>query len=165
MEADIRELEQIKGVGEAKACRVKAALELAERLKAPPAAARPVISGPQDAVKLLQAEIGGLSQEAVRVLCLNTANQIIALDSVSLGGLSYAPIHPREIFKGALKRSAAGIILAHNHPSGQVNPSQRDREETRRIRAAGELLGVRLYDHIIVGGGTYYSFLEEGEMA
>ncbi len=165
LEADVRELEQMKGIGEAKACRIKAAMELAARLAGPATAARPVIGGPAEAAAILQAEIGSLTQEAVRVLSLNTANQLIALDSVSLGGLSSAPIHPREIFKGALKRSAAGIILAHNHPSGQVRPSKKDREETRRIRQAGELLGVQLYDHIIVGGGCYYSFLEEGELA
>ena len=165
VEADARELERLKGIGVAKACRIKAAIELASRLSGPNPSARPTIKGPRDAAEIARAEIGSLTQEAVRVICLNTANQVIAIDSVSLGGLSSAPVHPREIFKGAIKRSAAGIILAHNHPSGQVKPSRGDREETRRLKQAGELLGLRLYDHIIVGGGRYYSFLEEGELA
>jgi DNA repair protein RadC len=165
LEAAAGELKEIKGIGEAKACRIKAAVELSRRLLYLPFESRPAISGPQDAANLLQSEIGFLDREAVRVLNLNSANQVIAVDSVSLGGLNMAPVHPREVFKQPLKRSAAGIILLHNHPSGDVRPSSRDTEETRRLAAAGKLLGVRLYDHIILSFGKYYSMLENGDMA
>ncbi len=165
LEAEAGELKEIKGIGEAKACRIKAAMELSRRLLYFSAESRPSIAGPKDAADLLQSEIGFLDREAVRVINLNSANQVIAVDSVSLGGLNSAPAHPREVFKPPLKRSAAGIILLHNHPSGDLRPSQRDIEETRRLAAAGELLGIRLYDHIILSHGQYHSMLESGKMA
>ena len=163
LEAEADELSEIKGIGEAKACRIKAAMELSRRMLFVTPQHRPVIQGPKDAADLLQSEIGFLDREAVRVLNLNAANQVIAIDSVSLGGLATAPIHPREVFKAPLKRSAAGIILMHNHPSGDLKPSSQDMEETRRLTAAGELLGIRVYDHIIISQGNYFSMLEAGE--
>jgi DNA repair protein RadC len=165
LEADAWEISEIKGIGAAKACRIKACVELMRRLFYTSPAARPVIDGPKAAADLLQGEIGYLDREGVRVINLNAANQVIAIDSVSLGGLSAAPVHPREVFKQPIRRSAAGIILSHNHPSGDLRPSRRDLEETRRLAAAGELLGIRLYDHIILAQGRFYSMLESGRMA
>ena len=164
LEAEAGELSEIKGIGEAKACRIKAAMELSRRMLFFTPQHRPVIRGPKDASGLVQSEIGFLDREAVRVINLNSANQVIAVDSVSLGGLAAAPIHPREVFKAPLKRSAAGIILLHNHPSGELKPSRQDMEETARLAAAGELLGIRVYDHIILSRGKYYSMLEAGKM-
>ncbi|MDR0469670.1 MAG: DNA repair protein RadC [Peptococcaceae bacterium] len=164
LEAEAGELSEIKGIGEAKACRIKAAMELSRRLLFVTQQHKPVIHGPKDAADILQSEIGFLDREAVRVINVNSANQVIAVDSVSLGGLAAAPIHPREVFKAPLKRSAAGIIILHNHPSGDLKPSLQDLEETLRMSAAGELLGIKVYDHIILSYGKYYSLLEAGKM-
>ena len=164
LDAEAGELSEIKGIGEAKACRIKAAVELSRRLLFSTPQHRPVIGGPKDAADLLQSEIGFLDREAVRVINLNSANQVIAVDNVSLGGLAAAPVHPREVFKMPLKRSAAGIIILHNHPSGDLKPSRLDMEETRRLTAAGGILGITVYDHIIVSHGKYYSLLEAGRM-
>jgi len=164
LEAQAGELGEIKGIGDAKACRIKAAMELSRRMLFVAARHRPVIRGPKDAADMLQSEIGFLDREAVRVINLNSANQVIAVDNVSLGGLAAAPVHPREVFKTSVKRSAAGIILLHNHPSGDVQPSKTDEEETRRLAEAGEILGIRLYDHIILAHGRYYSLMEAGRM-
>ena len=163
-DAEVGELSEFKGIGAAKACRIKAALELSRRLLFVEPSQNPQITGPKDAADLLQSEIGFLDREAVRAMNLNAANQVIAVDAVSLGGLAYAPIHPREIFKTPLKRGAAAIILLHNHPSGEVKPSKQDIEETKRLADAGELLGIRLFDHIILSHGKYFSMLEAGYM-
>ncbi|MCL2121394.1 MAG: DNA repair protein RadC [Clostridiales bacterium] len=164
LDAEASELSKIKGIGVAKACRIKAALELSCRLLFTTPEYKPLIRGPKDAADLLQGEIGYLDREAVRAINLDSANHVIAIDNVSLGGLAMAPIHPREVFKMPLKRSAAAIILLHNHPSGDTMPSKQDMEETRRLAAAGELLGIRLFDHIILSHGQYYSMLEAGKM-
>jgi len=164
LDAEVDELLEVKGIGVAKACVIKAAIELALRLRYERASVRYVIKGPKDAADMLQSEIGFLDREAVRAVSLNSANEVIAVDSVSLGGLASAPVHPREIYKAPLKRSAAGIILLHNHPSGDLKPSARDLEETRRLAEAGEILGVKLFDHIIVSHGRYYSMLEDGKI-
>ncbi|MCL1804683.1 MAG: DNA repair protein RadC [Clostridiales bacterium] len=164
IEADTKELSEFRGIGAAKACRIKAAMELSRRLLYAAAEHKPVIHGPKDAADMLQGEIGYLDQEAVRVLSLNSANQVIAVDQVSLGGLASAPVHPREVYKAPLKRSAAGIIILHNHPSGDLKPSIQDMEETGRLATAGEILGIRLYDHVIISHGKYFSLLEAGRM-
>ena len=164
LDAEAGELSEIKGIGEAKACRIKAALELSRRLLFVAPQHMAVIHGPKDAADLLQSEIGFLDREAVRAINLNSANQVIAVDTVSLGTLAMAPVHPREVFKAPLKRSAAAIILLHNHPSGDIKPSRQDMEETRRLSDAGELLGIRLFDHIILSRGKYFSMLESGKM-
>jgi DNA repair protein RadC len=164
LDAEVAELRAFKGIGKAKACVIIAAKEFSRRLAAFAGNGKQVVSGPEDAARILQAEIGYLDREAVRVINLDSANHMIALDAVSLGGLSAAPIHPREVFKSALKRSAAGIIVGHNHPSGDLRPSGRDLEETRRLAYAGEMLGVSLLDHIIVAFGSHYSMMTDGYM-
>lgn len=164
LEAQAEELSTIKGIGDAKACRIKAAIELSRRLLMSAPKRKTVITDPKDVSDLLQSEIGFLDREAVRAVNLNSASMVIAVDSVSMGGLATAPVHPREVFKAPLKRSAAGIILVHNHPSGDIKPSAQDVEETYRLAAAGELLGIRLYDHVILSHGDYYSLLEAGKM-
>ena len=164
LEAEIGELSAFRGIGEAKACRIQAAFELSRRFLFVPPGQKRVIRSPKDAADLMQGEIGYLDREAVKAVNLDAANQVIAVDSVSLGGLNSAPIHPREVFKAPLKRGAAAIILLHNHPSGEVKPSKQDIEETKRMAEAGALLGIRIVDHIILSRGQYYSLLESGEM-
>jgi len=164
LDAELLELSEIEGVGEAKACGIKAAIELARRLLYASPLSVTAIRSPKDAADLLSSDIGFLDREAVRVINLNSANQVIAIDEVSLGGLSSASIHPREVYKAPIRRSAAGIIISHNHPSGDLKPSDQDVEETNRLVDVGELLGVKLMDHIIVAFGKHYSMLENGKM-
>ena len=92
---------------------------------------------------------------------LNTKNYLIGIETVSIGSLNSSIVHPRELFKTAIKKSAAAIILAHNHPSGDASPSQEDIEVTKRIKSGGNLLGIDVLDHIIIGENSYYSFKEE----
>jgi len=162
LQAEPSELSRFRGIGPAKACQIKAAIELGQRLSRLPISSRPVIRTARQAADLLLGELGHLDRESVRVLNLNSANQVIAMDVVSIGGLSSAPVHPREVFKNPLKRGAAGIILLHNHPSGSLVPSAQDIQETRRLARAGELLGIRVYDHLILAGSNYLSMRETG---
>ncbi len=162
IQAEPAELSRFRGIGPAKACQIKAAIELGQRWSHKSLSGRPVIHTARQAAELLLGEIGHLDRETVRVLNLDAANQVIAMDVVSVGSLSSAPVHPREVFKKPLKRGAAGIILLHNHPSGQLTPSEQDIRETRRLAKAGELLGIHLYDHLILGGNDYLSMQEAG---
>lgn len=162
IQAEPAELSRFQGIGPAKACQIKAAIELGQRLSRHAISDRPVIGTAKQAADLLLGELGHLDRESVRVLNLNSANQVIAMDVVSIGSLSSAPVHPREVFKKPLKRGAAGIILLHNHPSGSLNPSVQDIQETRRLARAGELLGIRLHDHLILAGSDYLSMREMG---
>ncbi|MCL1848124.1 MAG: DNA repair protein RadC [Clostridiales bacterium] len=164
LDASVASLCMTKGIGVAKASNIVAAFEFSRRLLFITPDSRPTIKGPKDAADLLQSEIGFLDREAVRVINLNVANQVVAIDTVSLGGLSAAPVHPREVYKEPLKRSAASIILLHNHPSGELKPSRQDMDETRKLAAAGEILGIQLFDHVIISHGNYYSMLENGKM-
>ena len=165
IEADCVELGNISGVGVTKACKIKAAIELVKRLLFFQGSQEAKeVSNPSAAAMILQAEIGYLEQEAVVVLSLNTKNKVTAITHASLGGLNEAPVCPREIFKTPLRRSAAGIILGHNHPSGDVTPSHQDIEATERLAKCGELLGIPLQDHLVVSKGLYYSMLENGKM-
>lgn len=124
----------------------------------------PTIQGPTDVVSLLAPEARGLDRECFWRLDLDARNAVVAYELVSIGTLTAALVHPREVFKGALLANAAGVILAHNHPSDDVSPSPEDRETTARLKRAGELLGVPLLDHVILGSGApaYFSFREAG---
>lgn len=162
LKAEASELFEFRGIGPAKACQIKAAIEFGRRMSRLSIAARPVIHTPKEAADLLLNEMGYLDREMVRVLNLNTANQVIAVDTVSIGGLASAPVHPREVYKNPLKRGAAGIIILHNHPSGQLKPSDQDIQITKRLLEVGRLLGIGLYDHLILSGNHYLSMQEAG---
>ena len=125
------------------------------------------IRGPRDVADMLHAVFshGDRTEEYVFEICLNAANRIIGVFEVSHGGLSSAPIYPREVFQKAILCGAAAIILAHNHPSGDLTPSKPDFEQTKIIAEAGELVGIKVFDHMIVGENNgYYSMLEHGNM-
>ena len=109
-------------------------------------------------------DITNAAQEMMFVITLNTKNNIIDKHLVSMGTLSESLVHPREIFRPAISDSAKSIILAHNHPSGDITPSTQDNQITQRIKAAGELLGISLLDHIIIGNESYYSYLDENNL-
>ncbi len=160
-EMSCHELQKFPGVGPAKAAKLKAALELGRRL-AGSSLGRPQIRSPADAGQLLMEEMRYLDREHFRVILLNTRNHVIGVDRVSVGSLASSVVHPREVFKTALARSAAAVILVHNHPSGDPTPSREDLDVTGRLVQAGRLLGVEVLDHIIIGDNAFVSLRERG---
>ncbi len=158
----ISELVSIKGVGKAKAVQIQAVLELSKRLASSNGNGKEVIKTPDDVANLLLPELRFLTQEVFKLVLLDIKNQVIALPMISKGGLSSSIVHPREVFKEAIKRSAAAIILAHNHPSGIPEPSKDDIKITRRLIEAGNIIGIDVLDHIIIGDGNYMSMKEKG---
>lgn len=160
-EASLEELKGQKGIGLAKAAQIKAAIELGRRLAAfrPE---RPVIKGPADAAHLLMDEMRYLDREHFRTISLNTKNRVLAIDNVAVGSLNSSYVHPREVFKGPVRRSAAAVILVHNHPSGDPAPSLEDIQVTRRLVEAGKVLGIEVLDHLILGDGSFVSMKEKG---
>ncbi len=160
-EVSVHELMQVNGIGEAKACIILAAVELGRRIGQVRNPGRPVVSSPADVARLLRGRIANLDRENFVVVLLNTKNEVIETSTVSVGTLSASLVHPREVFKPAVRASAASVILAHNHPSGKVEPSKEDREVTRRLGEAAAILGIEVLDHIIVGDG-YFSLKEHG---
>jgi DNA repair protein RadC len=160
-DVSVHELMQVNGIGEAKACIILAAVELGRRIGQVRNPGRPVISSPADVERLLRGRIANLDRENFVVVLLNTKNEVIETSTVSIGTLGASLVHPREVFKPAVRASAASVILAHNHPSGKVEPSQEDREVTRRLGEAADILGIEVLDHVIVGDG-YFSMKEHG---
>lgn len=158
------ELYRIDGVGPARAACLLAAAELGRRLHAEPKHKRINISSPASIAALFMSNMRGLRKENFKVLLLNAKNEIIMTDDVSVGSLMSAPAHPREVFSGALRRGAASVILVHNHPSGNPAPSRDDFLLTERLVQAGDILGIHVLDHIIIGDGEYASMKELGEI-
>ena len=159
--ASVHDLLEVHGIGDAKACIVLAAVEFGKRLGRVRNPGRPVISSPEDVDGLLRGRIANLDRENFVVVLLNTKNEVIEYSTVSVGTLSASLVHPREVFKPAIRASAAGIVLAHNHPSGKVGPSREDREVTRRLKEAADIIGIEVLDHVILGDG-YFSMKEHG---
>lgn len=160
-DVSVHELMEINGIGEAKACIILAAVELGRRIGQVRNPGRPVISSPADVDRLLRGRIANLDRENFVVVLLNTKNEVIETSTISVGTLSASLVHPREVFKPAIRASAASVILAHNHPSGKAEPSREDREVTARLAEAAEVLGIEVLDHVIVGDG-YFSMKEHG---
>lgn len=122
------------------------------------------VTGPSDVLSLFQDLVGTRDRECFLVLCLDTKNRPTALELTSVGTLDASLAHPREIFKLAIMHNSSAIVLAHNHPSGDPTPSAEDRQGTKRIAEAGQLLGIVLLDHVIVGDGRGYSIVRDGEI-
>lgn len=160
-DASVHELLEINGIGEAKACIVLAAVELGRRVGRVRNPGRPVISSPEDVEGLLRGRIGNLDREHFIAVLLNTKNEVLDHPTISVGTLSASLVHPREVFKPAIRASAASVILAHNHPSGKVEPSPEDREVTHRLSEAAKIIGIEVLDHVIIGDG-YFSMKECG---
>jgi len=158
----VKELIKVKGIGEAKAITIVAAMELGRRRKESDSATPHKLTSSRQAFELLQGHLCDLPHEEFWVLLLNRANGLIRKKRVSEGGVSGTVVDPKIIFKAALEELASGIILAHNHPSGNLTPSQADLDITRKIKEAGKHLDINLLDHLIVGGTSYYSFSDEG---
>ncbi len=163
-EASIEDLAAIHGIGLAKASQVKAAVELGRRVALKSKGVKPVIKTPEDVAELLMEQMRHLDREHFVALLLDTKNQVLYQETISVGSLNASIVHPRELFKQAIKKSAAAVILVHNHPSGDPNPSAEDLAITIRLVEVGELLGISVLDHIIIGDQKHYSLKREGKM-
>jgi len=156
--ASTEELMKVKGVGQAKATQLKAAFELGKRLETAFDESKKIaIKSPVDVVKLIKTELKDKKKEHFFVVLLDTRNQYLGKDKVSIGSLDTSIVHPREVFKPALSLSAASIILVHNHPSGDPEPSEEDIKLTKRLVEAAEVMGIDILDHIIIGDKRYLS--------
>lgn len=160
----IQELMEIPGIGEVKATEILAAIEFGGRIARAPQLKEGTVISSSWVGEYLVRELSGLTQENVVALYLNTKNDIIKNETVFVGSLNTSVAHPREIFKGAVRYSAARVIIAHNHPSGNTDPSEADLSFTRRLVDAGEMMGIEVIDHIIVGEQCYFSLREHGMM-
>jgi DNA repair protein RadC len=160
----LKELQQIKGIGEAKAVTIAAALELGRRRQAAAAFEKPAIKSSTDIATYLQAVIKDYNYEVFAVLFLNQANKINHFEIISKGGITGTVADPRIILKRALEEDATSIILCHNHPSGNLKPSKSDELVTKNIKEAAKYFDIKVLDHIIVSEEGYFSFADEGLM-
>lgn len=158
----MEEFEGYRGIGTAKAAQVIAAVELGKRIASTNTNTRPVINSPADVNLVVAEEMRFLDREHFRCLSLTSKNHLLGVDTVSIGSLNSSIVHPREVFKRAIMKSAAAVILVHNHPSGDPLPSKEDKLITKRLFEAGEVLGINVLDHIIIGDKRYVSLKEEG---
>ncbi|MDO8741836.1 MAG: DNA repair protein RadC [Candidatus Roizmanbacteria bacterium] len=163
-EASVEELKEIKGLGLAKACQLKACFEISKRLVKEESLNKNknvVIKSPKDIFPLLKEKIINFHKEYFLVASLDNRNKVINVDTVSVGTLNSSLIHPRETFETAIKNHAATIILCHNHPSGELKPSEDDLIVTQNLVKASKLLGINVSDHLIITKDGYFSFKEK----
>lgn len=160
----IGDLQKYKGIGEAKAITIIAALEFGRRRSTSVLNEKPQVKDSKTAYILFQKELDDLNYENFCVLLLNRANKVLKVIKISDGGITGTVVDPRKVFKVALDNNATSIILGHNHPSGYLKPSDSDIQLTKKLKQAGEMLDLHVLDHIIVGDGNYYSFADEGIM-
>lgn len=153
----LNELQRIKGVGKAKACQILAVFELNKRVKHKENGNKPIMT-PRDVYNYVSERFKGEAKEHFIALYLDTKNKVVKEETISIGTLNTAIVHPREIFKTAIKENANSMILVHNHPSGDPTPSNEDKTTTEKLFQAGELLNIKMLDHVIIGNGKYYSF-------
>jgi DNA repair protein RadC len=160
--ATLEEITSIKGIGSAKAIQILTAVELGRRVSNLSYHDRYVIRSPEDGAKYVMNDMRFLSQEHFVCLYLNTKNQVLHKQTIFIGSLNASIVHPREVFKQALKRSAASVICFHNHPSGDPTPSKEDIEVTKRLSECGKIIGIDLLDHLIIGENKFVSLKEKG---
>jgi len=161
--ASIEELSQIKGIGIAKASQLKAAFELANRLEVySETGKKTLVKTPEDVAALVAGRLKGKKREHFLAILLDTRNQLIKVSEISVGSLDTSIVHPREVFKEAISASAASVIFVHNHPSGDPQASEDDIELTKRLSTAGEIIGIDVLDHIIIGDKNYLSLKRVG---
>lgn len=159
--ASAYELSKINGIGIAKACQIKSCIEIGKRLLTSKEKDNVKISSPDDIAYLVMEDMRYLSKEHFRAIFLNTKNIVISIKDISIGSLNSSIVHPREVFIEAIKMSAASLIVCHNHPSGDPSPSEEDIKVTKRLKEAGNILGIDLLDHLIIGDGRYISLREK----
>jgi DNA repair protein RadC len=162
--ASLEELQQVKGLGAVKSVEIKAALELGKRLAAHTDQDRPKINSAEDVARLLMVRYKEIEVEEFKTLLLNTKNEVIKIHDVSSGGLDATMAHPREVLRQAVREGAVNVIVCHNHPSGDPEPSRDDLALTKRLVEAGDVLGIRVLDHVVFGDGRYVSLKERGLM-
>jgi DNA repair protein RadC len=159
----LEELMGYPGIGKVKACQMKAALEIGARAATGgKSRSRPLVRTQADALALIETDMRNLPREELRMILLDTRSRLIRTCRVAEGGLSMSVIHPRDLFREVVRANAAALILAHNHPSGDASPSQEDLETTRRLIDAGEMMGVKVIDHLIVATGGSISLRQHG---
>lgn len=159
-DCSLEELCRIKGIGLGKASQILSSIELGKRISKSKMNKVGLISSPKDVADFLMEELKSLKQEHFKTLLLNTKNEIIGYETISIGTLNSSIVHPRDVFNRAIRKSSANLILVHNHPSGNPNPSSEDISVTKRLAEAGEIIGIKVLDHIIVGDSTFYSMKE-----
>jgi DNA repair protein RadC len=158
------QLTQIKGIGNAKALQIQASIELGKRLARSTHNEAVTIRSPESVANLMREELRYLQKEHFVCLFLNTKNHVIGQETLSMGSLNASIVHPREVFRAAIKRSSASIICVHNHPSGDPTPSPEDIDLTHRLAEAGSIIGIEVLDHIIIGDFKFVSLKEQGYM-
>lgn len=159
---NIQDLKNIKGIGLVKTCEILSILEIHKRLNKIKSHTKvKKIKNSDDAYNILIEEIDNINQEKLILLCLNTANNVISISTIFKGSLNECIIHPREIYNKAILENSCSIIIAHNHPSGDFNPSQEDKKITDIISESGKLLGIPLLDHLIITKNGYFSFKDQ----
>lgn len=156
------QLKKIKGIGRVKAIQVKAALEFSKRIATSDGKVRHIIKNANDVNNLMMEELRYLKKEVFKAILLDTKNQVIKTVDVSVGSLNSSIVHPREVFSEAVKCGSNSIIFVHNHPSGDPSPSPEDIQTTHRLLNAGNILGIKVLDHIVIGDGKYISLKEKG---
>ncbi|WP_116191402.1 RadC family protein [Paenibacillus taihuensis] len=164
VDMSIAEMTKIRGIGTAKAIQLRAGIELGRRIARSQQGELPTIRKPADAANLLMEELRYLKQEHFVCLFLNTKNQVILKETLSVGTLNATLVHPREVFRAAIKCSSASLICVHNHPSGDPTPSPEDIALTKRLIDAGELVGIDVLDHLVIGDNRFISLKERGHM-
>lgn len=158
--ATVAELSAVNGIGDAKAVQIKAALEMGKRMVVSAPEERPRVSSPADAANLLMSEMMFLEQEHLRVILLNTRNEVLSTPTIYQGSLNTSVVRVGELFRSAVRTNAAALIVAHNHPSGDPSPSPEDIKVTRQLVKAGDLLDINVLDHIIIGRQRFVSLKE-----
>ncbi len=161
VDMSVEQLMGFKGIGQAKALQVKAGIELGQRLARSSIRETVTIGSPGDAADYLMEDMRYLQQEHFVCLFLNSKNQVMAKETLSIGSLNASIVHPREVFRAAIKKSSASIICLHNHPSGDPTPSPEDIDITGRLVRAGQIIGIDVLDHIIIGDGKFTSLKEQ----
>lgn len=160
--ADFAQISALRGMGQAKTAQVKAALELGRRLLTASPQERPQVKSPADVANLLLLEMAALEQEEMRVLFLDTKSRVLGISTIYMGSLHTAWLRIGELFREAVRRNCAAIVVVHNHPSGDPTPSPDDVKITQEIAKAGDLLGVEVLDHLVIGAQRYVSLREQG---
>ncbi|MDZ4664575.1 MAG: DNA repair protein RadC [Bacteroidota bacterium] len=160
----INELQKFKGVGPAKAINIAAAFELGRRRKDTDVGEHLKINSSRDAFNLLNPKLSDLPHEEFWIVLMNRANKVIKIENISKGGISGTVVDVRLVSKSAIENNTSSVILAHNHPSGNLKPSQNDIDITKKIKEALKIFDITLFDHLIIGDKNYYSFTDEGAL-
>ncbi|MFD1955369.1 DNA repair protein RadC [Paenibacillus thailandensis] len=164
VDMSLNELVAIRGIGPAKAVQLRAGIELGRRVSRSGSGKPVTVRKPQDAADCVMEDLRLLKKEHFVCLFLNTKNHIIARETLSIGTLNASLVHPREVFRAAIKHNSASLICVHNHPSGDPTPSAEDIGLTKRLMEAGELVGIEVLDHLVIGDGRFVSLKEHGYM-